>query len=391
MSVTEEQKKLLQSTVSTARENSKQITDKFYSTLFKEHPEFKNFFNQTNQKTGKQPAALAETIFHFIEHLDNLDVMKPQMSRLSNKHRAVTVKPEHYPIVGKYLLPAIKENLGNKNTPEVSAAYDALYALMTSIFIKQEKELYAKLGNDEHDKGFVPFKVTKKEQIASGPTYAFTLERADGGKLWNTVTGQYITIQIERDGILHNGHYIPTEPFNGKNYSVACKQGLDTDQNTIISDECIRNREVGSTVLVSAPSGSFGLSNDAKNHLFISGGIGIASFVAMIEELNQQGKSSSVSLIQCVRTPGHAAFGDKLRNMLPKGQYVMLTQEEPISKSHLEGKVKPDTHIYVSGSEKFLAMAEKALAGFNHPSSQVHYKSIEPTLGLLKAIDHQKK
>ena len=69
----------------------------------------------------------------------------------------------------------------------------------------------------------------------------------------------------------------------------------------------------------------------------------------------------------------------------------MLTQEHPISKSHLEGKIQPDTHVYVSGSEKFLDMAIKALAGFNHPSSQVHYKSIEPTLGLLKAVDHQKK
>jgi nitric oxide dioxygenase len=390
MSVSEEQKKLLQSTVGTAREHSKQITDKFYSTLFKDHPEFRNFFNQTNQKTGKQPAALAETIFHFIEHLDNLEVMKPQMTRLSNKHRAVTVKPEHFPIVGKYLLPAIKENLGSKNTPEVSAAWDALYSLMASIFIKQEKELYAQLGNDERDKGFVPFTVTKKEEIASGPTFSLTLERADGGKIWNITNGQYITVQIERDGILHNGHYIPTEPANGKSYTIACKQGLDTDQNTIISDECIRNRAVGSKVLVSAPSGSFGLSNDAKNHLFISGGIGIASFVAMIEELNQHGKSASVTVVQCVRTAGHAAFGEKLRNMLPKDHYVMLTQEEPISKSHLDGKVKPDTHIYVSGSEKFLAMAEKALAGFNHPSSQIHYKSIEPTLGLLKAIDHKK-
>ena len=124
------------------------------------------------------------------------------------------------------------------------------------------------------------------------------------------ILGNILQLRVERDGVLHNGHYIPTEPFNGKTYTVACKQGLDTDQNTVVSDECIRNRAVGSTVLVSAPSGSFGLSNDAKNHLFISGGIGIASFVAMIEELNQQGKSSSVSLIQCVRTPGHAAFAD---------------------------------------------------------------------------------
>ena len=108
----------------------------------------------------------------------------PQMTRLSNKHRAVTVKPEHYPIVGKYLLQAIKENLGSKDTPEVSAAYDALYALMSSIFIKREKELYAQLGNDEKDKGFVPFNIIKKEDDRKWTDFCFY---AGTSRWWKTM------------------------------------------------------------------------------------------------------------------------------------------------------------------------------------------------------------
>jgi len=170
---------------------------------------------------------------------------------------------------------------------------------------------------------------------------------------------------------------------------VAFKQGNDTDQNTVTTEEIVRNRAVGSTVLVSGPAGSFGLVNDAKRHLFIGGGIGITSLMPMINELQQQGKASSATVIQCVRTDGHAAFGDKLRGALPQGQYVLLTEKDPISKSHLEGKVQSDTHVYISGSENFLGMVEKALAGFNLPKSQVHLKSIEPTLGLLKALDRK--
>jgi len=276
--------------------------------------------------------------------------------------------------------------LGNQATPEVVAAWQALYSVMSSIFIKREKELYEQLGNDEADKGFVPFTILKKETIASGPTYALTLAHQGGGKLWNNNPGQYITLRIEKDGVLHNGHYTLLEPFNGNNYSVAFKQGNDTDQNTITTEEIVRNRAVGSTVLVSAPAGSFGLVNDAKHHLFISGGIGITSLMPMINELNQQGKASSATVIQCVRTEGHAAFADKLRSTLPQGQYLILTEKDPISKSHLQGKLQPDTHVYISGSEVFLGMVENALAGSNHPKSQIHIKSIEPTLGLLKAI-----
>jgi nitric oxide dioxygenase len=389
MTLTDEQKKLVKSTASIMKEHGKDITTKFYNTLFTEHPEFRNFFNQTNQKTGKQPMALAQTVYYFAEHLDNLEVMTPQMARISSKHRAILVKPEHYPIVGKYLIQSIKAYLGDKATPELMAAWQALYDLIASTFINEEKKLYAKLGNDERDKGFVPFTVTKKENIASGPIVAVTLTRQDGGKLFGYQAGQYVTLRVEKDGVLHNGHYPLIDLFNGYTYSVAFKPGNDVDQNSIVSDEILHHRAVGSTILGSAPAGSFSLAHDAKHHLFISGGIGVTSFIAMIEELNQQGKAASATLVQCVRTEGHAAFAAKLHKILTQGQYVILTQEDPLSKSHLEGKLHADTHVYVAGSEVFLTMAENALAGFAHPKSQIHMRSIEPTLRILRNIDHK--
>ena len=191
-------------------------------------------------------------------------------------------------------------------------------------------------------------------------------------------------MRIEKGGVLHSGHYPLTNLFNGHTYNIVCKQGNDYDQNTIVSEEVIQNRTIGSTILVSAPAGSFGLTTAVNRHLFISGGIGITSFMAIIDELNQQGQASSISLIQCVRTESHAAFASTLEKIIPKGQYLILTQEEPIAKSHIEGKLQPGTHVYLSGSEAFLTMAENALAGFNHPRSQIHTKSIEPTLRVLK-------
>jgi nitric oxide dioxygenase len=386
MSLTEEQKKLLQSTGNVLKDQGKEIMTKFYANLFKDHPEYHNFFNPTNLTTGKQPEAFAQTIYYFTQNLNNLDVMQPQMSRLSSKHRAVGVKPENYPTVGKYLVQAIQEVLGSKATPEVVAAYHALYSVMSSTFIKKEKELYEQLGGTDADKGFVPFKVVKKDTVASGPTYVLTLQREDGGKPWNYTPGQYITIQVDKNGVKNNGHYTLLEPPNGSTYSVGFKQGNPLDQNVVTTEELVNNRPVGSTVLVSGPAGSFGLVSGAKSNLFISGGIGITSLSPMINQLIQDGKAASATVIQCVRTAGHAAFGDKLSSALPKGQYIVLTEKEPISQNHLQGKVNADTQIYISGSEAFLGMVDKALAGLNVSKSQIHIKSIEPTLGLLKAI-----
>jgi nitric oxide dioxygenase len=386
MSVTEEQKQLLRSTSYILKDHGPEVASKFFSRLFKEHPEYRNYFNQTNQQTGKQPAAFALTFYTYIQHLDNLDAMLPHMSRISSKHRSSMVKPELYPTLGKYWLQTVKETLCDKGTPEVMAAWQALFNIISGTFVKKEKELYAALEGEEHEKGFLPFTVAKKETVASGPTYAVTLKRDDGGKLWNYNPGQYITVRIEKNGVLHNGRYPLLETYNGSTYTIAFKPGYDTDPNTIISEEIIRNREVGSKVLVSPPAGTFSLNTNAKSHLFISGGIAITSFLAILEDLKKQGKTDSVTLIQCVRTEGHAAFAEKLRGTLAQGHYEILTEQDPISKKHLEGKVNADTHVYLSGSEVFLTMAEHALAGFNVPKSQVHIKSIEPTLRVLKEL-----
>ena len=137
MRVTEEQKGLVKSTASVMKDHAKEITTKLYVRLFEEHPEFRNFFNQTNQNIGKQSAALALAVFYFAENIDNLEVMKGQMAHICSKHRSILVKREHYPIVGKYLLQALKDFLGDKATPELMAAWQVVYDLIAATFVKE--------------------------------------------------------------------------------------------------------------------------------------------------------------------------------------------------------------------------------------------------------------
>ncbi|CAF3867931.1 unnamed protein product [Rotaria sordida] len=202
-----------------------------------------------------------------------MDTLMPQMKRISSKHRALMVKPEHYPVVGKYLIQAIREHLGSRATPELMEAWQAAYNAVVGVFMKLEKEMYSQLGDNENEKGFLPYTIVEEDHIASGPIVALTLVRQDGGKLFSYRPGQYISIRMEKDGVLHHGHYSMVEPFNGKNYTVAFKKGDNVDQNSIVSNEILSSRKVGSTVLVSPPAGTFGLVEGAKNHLFISGGI----------------------------------------------------------------------------------------------------------------------
>ena len=384
MSITEEQKKIVKSTAPILKENGKEITSIFYKNMFQAHPELLDIFNQTNQKIGTQPLALANTVYFAAENIDDLSVLLPQVKLIAHKHRALTILPEHYPIVGKYLLLGIKEFLGDKATPEIIDAWAAAYNIIANIFIDIEKQLYDELGPDERDKGFIPLTIVKKEQVALGPIVAITFERRDGGKIFPYQPGQYLTLRIKKDGRFHNRHYSLIQPFDGKTYRIGMKGEIDSDPKGTVSPEIIENCKEGDTVLASFPAGTFTLVEDGKHHLFIAGGVGITVLYSMIQELHKKDKSNCTTLIQCAPTKEHAAFADQLQSILSKDQYHILVQGQRLNKDTLQKYLKPDTQVYICGSIPFMNKIEESLEECGHPSSQVHLEAFQPRLSAVR-------
>src|SRR5699024_8617684 len=99
------------------------ITTVFYKNMFINHPELLNMFNnnpellnkfnEDNQKESNQQQALANLVYEAAKNIDQLENVLDEVKLVAHKHRGLGVKPEHYPIVGKYLLLAIKEVLGD--------------------------------------------------------------------------------------------------------------------------------------------------------------------------------------------------------------------------------------------------------------------------------------
>ncbi|CAF1244800.1 unnamed protein product [Rotaria sordida] len=389
MPVTEEQKQILKTTSPIFKENGKEITSILYKHMFADHPELLNIFNRTNQKNGTQPFALANTMYLAIENIDHLDVLLPQFLLISHKHRASTVQPEHYPILGKYLLIAIDEFLGGMGDPDILGAWSAAYNMIVTIFINIEKRLYNELG-DKSEQGFIPFTITKKEIIASGPIVAFTMERRDGGKMRDYHSGQYITIRIKKNGLYHIRYYSLIELFNGKTYRIAIKQEKNNESKGVVSTELIEKYKEGDTLSVSLPAGTYTLIPDAKHHLFIASGIGISVFSSMILDLHKQGKSDIVTLIHCVLTEDQAVFADQMHKILTKNQYYILLQGKHLLQVTITKTVTPKTHVYLCGSVTFMDKVEDYLGQCGHPFSQVHKEAFQPSLSLIKdAVKNQ--
>ena len=106
------------------------------------NPETLAYFNPAHQHAGDQQRALAGAICAYAANIDNLAALGPAVELIAQKHCSLGIRPEHYPIVGKHLLVAIKDVLGDAATYEVIAAWGEAYGLLAKIFIDREAQIY---------------------------------------------------------------------------------------------------------------------------------------------------------------------------------------------------------------------------------------------------------
>ena len=134
---------IIKSTVPVLKSNGLEITKTFYKNMFEQNPEVKPLFNMNKQESEEQPKALAMAILAVAQNIDNLEAIKPVVNRIGVIHCNAKVQPEHYPIVGKHLLGAIKEVLGDGATEDIINAWAKIYGVIAEVFINNEKEMYA--------------------------------------------------------------------------------------------------------------------------------------------------------------------------------------------------------------------------------------------------------
>lgn len=105
-------KAIVTATVPLLEAGGEALTTRFYQMLLDGHPEVRPMFNQANQVSGEQPRALANGVLMYAKHIDRLEALGDLASQIVQKHVALQILPEHYPVVGGCLLRAIREVLG---------------------------------------------------------------------------------------------------------------------------------------------------------------------------------------------------------------------------------------------------------------------------------------
>jgi uncharacterized protein YjbI with pentapeptide repeats/hemoglobin-like flavoprotein len=129
MSLSVEQKHLVQSTFVKVALIADKAAELFYARLFEIDPTTKPLFAKTNMR--EQGSKLMQMIGAAVSGLDNLAALVPHVEALGKRHVAYGVKKEQYETVGAALIWTLEQGLGADFTPEVKAAWLEVYGILS--------------------------------------------------------------------------------------------------------------------------------------------------------------------------------------------------------------------------------------------------------------------
>ena len=394
---------IVKATAPAVAAHAEQITRRFYGLMFEGDPQVRAFFNQAHQHSGGQQRALAGAICAYAANIDNLGALGPAVELIAQKHCSLGIRPEHYPIVGKHLLVAVKDVLGDAASAEVIAAWGEAYGLLAQVLIDRERAIYAaQAATPGGWNGYRPFVVARKVRESDIVT-SFYLKPQDGGPLPAFEPGQYVTVKVDH----------PTTPTSPRNYSLSDRPGLGHYRISVkrepgtppglISNYLHDRVGAGDVLQLGPPCGEFTLKADAPRRpvVLVSGGVGLTPTLSMLKTLAHRGVDVPVYFVHGSRNSGTHALA---------GEVAAIMAERPNVRSHvrysepLPGDVEAgrcdgtgiidvsvlkallpggDADFYLCGPKPFMACLYRGLRDWGVPADRVHFEFFGPKHDLV--------
>lgn len=390
---------IIKSTVPVLEEHGEKITTQFYQMMFANHPELLNIFNHANQKQGRQQKALAGTVYAAAKYIDHLETILPVVNQIAHKHRSLGILPEHYPIVGKYLLLAIKEVLGDAATDEIIHAWSQAYNVIADAFISIEAEMYQETAVQTGGwDGFRSFVVDRKV-MESDVITSFYLKPEDKKAIATFKPGQYISIKLDIEGeqFTHIRQYSLSDAPGKDYYRISVKREAGTaNPDGRISNYLHDSLNEGDIIQISAPAGDFILDTSrTKPVVLLSGGVGLTPMVSMLKTLSEVQPERPVTFIHAAANGSVHALRDEVEAHSAKDHvqsyvfYDSPTEEDRtdqtfdvegyVTQEWLENNVDvQEAEFYFCGPVPFMKAVNASLKGLGVNEERIHFEFFGP-------------
>jgi len=385
----------IDASVPVLREHGVTITRTFYRNMFDAHPELKNLFNMGNQASGVQQQSLASAVFAYAANIDNASVLAPVVSRILHKHVSVGITAEHYPIVGRHLLGAIQEVLGDAATPPLLDAWSEAYTELATALIDAEKVMYAQADiapGQLRDMRVIDVR-NESEDIKS-----FVLEPVDGQAAPAFKPGQYVSVSVTFDnGATQLRQYSLSDAPNPRTLRISVKRERRSEEKPegLVSNWLHDNAGKGTVVRVTHPFGDF--TPDAESVfpiVLLSAGVGITPMISVLNRIAQANPNRRVLFAHATRDStyhAHRADVAAAKKSMPDLQVVTFYEDDNdcdgvatiagrMAFSKLPGWERDQANVYLCGPVEFMQEQRRALIEAGVPASRLHREVFGPEL-----------
>ncbi|MFY8274164.1 globin family protein [Pseudoalteromonas sp. SSDWG2] len=130
MSLSAQDKQLIQSSFAKVLPIADQAAEIFYAKLFSYDPSLKPLFKGDMKKQGQM---LMSTIKVAVDGLDDLETVAGVLQKLAHRHLDYGVKVEDYTPVGNALIYTLQTGLGDDFTPQTKQAWVNVYKLIADV------------------------------------------------------------------------------------------------------------------------------------------------------------------------------------------------------------------------------------------------------------------
>jgi nitric oxide dioxygenase len=395
---------LVKATVPALEAHGTAVTDRMYQILFR-NAEIQDLFNQSHHgEAGAQSKALTAAVIAYARNIDNLGVLASRVERITQKHVALNILPEHYPFVAEALLGAIKDVLGDAATEEILAAWGEAYWFLADLLMAREASLYRRLAAAPGGwNGWRDF-VVESTQPESAVIRSFILVPADGGAVMRHRPGQYLTFALDVPGVgrLKRNYSISSAPED-RAYRISVKREARPGVPPGLASCWLHDHAGPGTVLkVAPPAGEFFLDEkDDGPVVLLSGGVGLTPMMSMLESIVRAGNGRPVWYVHGAENGRVHAMGKHARELAGKAANVTVRTfyhvpdaGDVAGRDHDEvGLIsadwlachtpKEEATYYLCGPRPFLRAMVGGLARAGVPLGRIRYEFFGPADELL--------
>ena len=365
--LTPHQLELIKSTVPVLQQHGVALTSCMYNRMLRDNPELRQVFNLGHQRTGRQQASLAASVLAYAQNIENPTVLSNAVAHIASKHVSLGIRAEHYSVVGHHLIEAIKEVLGLKDGDELVEAWAKAYGQLADILIDAESKLYQTMATTDGGwSGWRSFKIVEKKQETSDAV-SFVLRPVDGGKICTILPGQFISVRVylKSEGLVQPRQYTVVSS-DGDSIRI-CVKRIDPKGDApagMVSNALHNDYNVGDFIDLAPPMGVYHLDSSDTPAVFIIGGIGITTAVAMLGSANAEKRNMHLYFV------GHDqkdfALQQKVNELMESHPNFTLTtrftaDEGRPTAADFAALARPNTQYYICGPQGLMKSAINAL------------------------------